>query len=719
MKKKIYLAVMLISIIATGILLFNRIGVERASKSVEILADFEEFAIMAKQQGIPEIDMFTMLREAGVTGVALKEETLFNMVLEGKALEYRLAKNVLSDLDWKDKYGRSAIHHIETTASGYDLVVRTYDQSLFDMLKANVTARYDADFYTFFDEEINTIVFKGAVDDVYFSEDERYRDYNSKSVKVPKKDVSSMIEDMGVGFDESKIQLIKEAGLSVNLRPSNYHKFNTNIVDAYFKDVEKYGEMPNVLIFNGSDILSYTKEKGIYQHALYERLKELDLPIGLVEASDQLGFIDQNGIKALTRDLEYNVVRIFPVIEYIQQRYNYLGYYEGGKEIENTMYRAITERNIRVIYFRPFKSSKLTYFTDLEEYKRTFEGLEKRLEAHNITIGSASVIPYNHISIYLVILSAFGLLILGLVILKLVFDISDKFEWVLLGVGGLGIIGLNFVAPNTSIDIFAFSAANIFATLAVIFLIEFIKDLLLSNKVFTLKGIIGKSILGLSLLVLISFVGGLYVSAMMSRTDYLIEVSYFRGVKASLMLPMVAFVVIYLIKLGYRRNVRELEETTYFMEDIKRFVTLDVKMYYLMLAAALAGVLYIYLARSGHSTNIEVLNIELIFRNWLENVFIARPRTKEIFIAYPALFAAFYFAARGYNKILFPFMLAAVTGITSIINTFCHARTPVYLSTSRTLISFGFGVVIGILVIFLLELCNRIYVANFGSKKYE
>ncbi|HAS74676.1 MAG TPA: hypothetical protein DCS67_11085, partial [Clostridiales bacterium UBA8960] len=341
MKKKIYLVLMLVSLIATGILLFNRIQVENQAKSVEILADYEEFAIMATQQGIPTSEMFEMLKDAGVSGIALKEETLFNMVMEGKPIEYDLVKTIKSDLDWKDKYDDAAIRHLEMEASPYDLVVRTYDQSIFEAMVTHIKARYDAEFYTFFDESINTIVFKGSVDDVYYSEDERYRDYNSKSIKVPKKELSSMVEDMGIGFDAQKIAEIKEAGLAINLRPGNYYKYNSKIVDAYFDDVMRYNEVPNVLIFNGSDILSYTKETGIYQQALYDRLKEIYLPIGLVEASDQLGFIAQNGITALTKDLEFNIVRVFPVIEYIQQRYNYLGYYEGGKEIENTMYRAI------------------------------------------------------------------------------------------------------------------------------------------------------------------------------------------------------------------------------------------------------------------------------------------------------------------------------------------------------------------------------------------
>lgn len=720
MKKKIYMVVLLFSLIATGVLLFNRMDAERSAKSVEVVADYEEFIIMADQQAIDATDMFIMLKEAGITGVALKEETLFSMVNEQKPLEYDLLKNVQKALDWEDKYGESAVNYINSDESGpYDVVVRTYDQGLFNFIKENASARYNDAFYRFFDEEINTIVFKGSIEEIYYAEEPLYRDINAKGVKVPRREISSVIEDIGLGFDPEKIRQIQEAGLPINLRPNNFNKYNDNLVNAYFNDLEKYNEMPNVVIFNGSEILSFNKERGIYSQALYDALKTRNIPIAMVEASDQLGYIDQAGLGNLAQVLEYNVVRVLPVIEYIQQRYNYLGYYEGAKEIENTLYRAITERNIRLIYFRPFKETKLTFYSNLDEYAKTFENLSKRLEPHGLTIGNASVIPYNHISVYLLILSALGLLVLGLIILKLVFDIAEKFEWFLFGTGVLAIIGISFVAPNRSIDLFALAAANIFAIVAIIFLVEFIKDLLIGNKVYTFKGIIAKSAIALIATVFIALVGGLYVSAIMSRTDYLLEISYFRGVKLSLMFPMVAFVLIYLIKLGFGRSPREIAEANFYLDDLKRFVTQDVKMYYLFIAGALGAVIYVYLARSGHSTNIEVLNVELIFRNMLENLFIARPRTKEIFIAFPALVAAVYFAARGYKWTLFPLLLAAVTGITSVVNTFCHSRAPVYLSVSRTLISLGFSIVIGLVVLLVIDLGNRIYVATLGSKKYE
>lgn len=720
MKKKIYLAILLISVIATGVLLYGRIDVERQTKSVEILADYEEFAIMADQQGLSNTELFSVLKDAGVTGVALKEETLYSMVDEQKPLEYGLFKNIKKNLDWKENYGPKALDYLSKNVSGeFDIVIRTYDAPTFAFLKTGIEARYDSEFYQFFDEDVKTIILKGTIKDIYFSEDVKYKDYLSRGVKLPRVEVSSVIEDIGLGFDPLKVNQIQTSGLEVNLRPSNYDKYNEKLVTAYFDEVAKYNAMPNAIIFNGREITSYTADKGNYSQSLYDKLKELDMPIGMVEAADQLGFTEQKGIDTLAKDLDYNVVRVFPMIEYIQQRYNYLGYYEGGKEIENTLYRAITERNIRIIYFRPYKDSKFTYYTDLNEYKKTFDGLANRLKAHNITIGKPSVMPYHNTSIYLVILSAFGLLVLGLILLKLVFDIAEKFEWVLFIGGIFGIIGINFVAPNLSIEAFAFTAANVFPTLAILFLIEFVKDMMLSNKVFTLKGILVKYATALSIAVFMCIIGGLYVASYISRADYLLEISYFRGVKASLLLPIAAFVIIYIIKLGYKREVRELDDNTFFLDDIKRFLLEDVKLYYALVAVALAGIFYVYLARSGHDTNIEVLDIELILRNFLEDVVLARPRTKEILMAFPALSAGIYFAARGYNKLLFPCLFGAVLGLTSVVNTFCHSRAPVYLSTVRELTSWAFSLLLGIVVILILDVINKVYVSHFGSKKYE
>ena len=321
MRKKIYLVGLLLSIVATGILLFGRINVENQAKSVEILADYEEFAVMAKQLEMTDEALFLKLNATGFTGVSLKEESLSSMVIESKPLEYDLLLNVKSDLDWRKSYGNQAITYLEDSArSDYDMVIRTYDQEVFDFLRSGITARYDDDFYVFFDEAVKTIVLKGDITDIYYTEDSRYKDYLSKGVKLPRVMVSSALEDIGLGYDSNKVKAIQNAGLPVNLRPSTYDKYNSKIVAAYFEEIDRYGEVPGAIIVSGRDAFSFTAETNSYKQELYEILKENQIPVGMIESAVQRGYIEQRGSSQMARDLEYNIVRVFPVIEYIQER---------------------------------------------------------------------------------------------------------------------------------------------------------------------------------------------------------------------------------------------------------------------------------------------------------------------------------------------------------------------------------------------------------------
>ncbi len=719
LKKKIYLILFVISLIATGTMLWSRINVENQAKTVDIIADYHEFSLFADQLGITDAEMFKTLSESGISSVALNEDSLYSLVNEQKPIEYDLLSNVKKDLEWQTFYGSQAGTFLKADENKYDMVVRTYDQALFDRLSKAIEARYDVGFYEFFDEDVNTIVLKGTMEDLYYTEDSRYKDILARGVKLPRVEVSSALEDIGLGFDPEKIESIKSSGLPINLRPINFGRASTNIAKAYFDDVKKYDEEPMEIIFAGKSVLGFEEDVRNYDPLLYKTLVDKNIPIALIESSVQRGHSEQYGLTHLAKDLNYNVVRVFPVIEYIQKRYNYLDYYTGSIEIENTLYRAITERNIRAIYFRPYKETNFTYYKVLDDYKPMFEALEKRLEPHGITLGRPSVMPYHSVSPILIMLSAFGLLVLGLIALKLILDINEKFEWVLFILGMLFIPLSVFIIPNLSVELYAFAAANIYPTIAIVFFIEYIKDILLSTKFYTLKGIIVKATVGLTAIVMLCLIGGLTVGAIMSRSDYLVEMSFYRGVKASLLLPMFLFVVVYIIKLGYRRNVHDLEEDTFFIDDLKGFLVENVKVYYLAIAVVLAFIVYIYIARSGHETNVEALNIEIIFRNFLENVLLARPRTKEILMAFPAFSATVYLACRGYQRILFPFALTSMIGFTSVVNTFCHSRAPIYLSTVRELISLAMGIVIGVIVLAVLEIINRIYVAYFGSKKYE
>ncbi|MBQ1302378.1 MAG: hypothetical protein IIY29_03410, partial [Firmicutes bacterium] len=111
----------------------------------------------------------------------------------------------------------------------------------------------------------------------------------------------------------------------------------------------------------------------------------------------------------------------------------------------------------------------------------------------------------------------------------------------------------------------------------------------------------------------------------------------------------------------------------------------------------------------GHETGLDVSTMELLARNFLEEILYARPRTKEFLIAFPAVMLFVYSMVRNQKICAFIFGLAGVIGFTSVINTFMHIRTPMELGFSRTAYSIVFGVVLGVLYVVVFDVICRLF----------
>jgi hypothetical protein len=203
---------------------------------------------------------------------------------------------------------------------------------------------------------------------------------------------------------------------------------------------------------------------------------------------------------------------------------------------------------------------------------------------------------------------------------------------------------------------------------------------------------------------LISLAGATFIIAILSNVRYMVELDIFRGVKVAQLFPFVIFIIILVLQFINKNNEDNSIKTM--IKPIKNILNADIKVYYVLLAGILGAVGYIYIARTGHETNVQPSNIEIIIRNFLENVLIARPRSKEFLFAFPAMLLAIFVANKKIPFVTEAFMLMSVIGTTSIINTFCHIRTPLYLSIYRTLISMCFGAILGCIAIIII---NEIY----------
>ena len=100
----------------------------------------------------------------------------------------------------------------------------------------------------------------------------------------------------------------------------------------------------------------------------------------MMEQNDQSQNLVWPGVEELIDNTGYRGVRVFNEWAYIQNRYQYCGY-EGPEEITNTFFRAIAERNCKIIFLKMIlepdndvswdaDEKEWTYVTDPADYEK-------------------------------------------------------------------------------------------------------------------------------------------------------------------------------------------------------------------------------------------------------------------------------------------------------------------------------------------------------------
>lgn len=707
------ITLLIVSVLALSLTLSARVAVESNNKVVDVVLDYSEFRDMAAQSEKPLTWWLEKFESLGVQYVGLQEENLESLMIKNNQLQILMGWQLLQEAEWRNLYPSEVEYYIDHEGiSEFDVFIATKSQEVYDFISNGLKSRYTSDKFQILSEEgYYTILLKGNIRDALYRNNFKLEDAEGK-LSIPRhKPYSSKLLQVGLGFDTDKINVIRESGLEVLPRPFTYIDWMTEeYMEATFADIEAYDMKPPVFLFSGGAVLGYPNIEIIANYMI-----ENNIAAGLIETSVQRSHIEQEGLNLLTRSLNYDAVRIFSVWPYIQERFGYYNY-EGAEEIENTLYRAVTERNIRFIFFKPFKVDdyntrydQFIYVTDYEEYEKMFERFEARIAQHGMTLGDSSRMEPIRVRIAKQTLMGWGIVAASILFLTYLIKLDKKYKYGLLAMGLLMVPAGFVVRPMLMDKLMALWAAVIFPSLSMVYFChrcfkyiykEDQKDKLHKKMIYAARDLIIVSA--------ISLVGGLFVAGILSHIEYLLEMDIFRGVKISQMIPMIIYPAIFMAYFGYRRNVDKKHQPSIGLEDIKTFLFEDIKIVYVLLSAVFLGVLYIYLARTGHETNIQPSTFELIARNILEEKLLARPRTAEFLIAFPALMVGIYFAKARIKSLTFVAGLVAVIGQASIANTFSHLRTPVYLSTVRTLYALVLGVVVGIIYILILEIAIKL-----------
>lgn len=670
---KFIVGILLIGLISSMLLTVQRAKVESTYKQYEVTMDYGEAERFALNMNQDVKKVLLHFQEAGISSVNVSEMTIQSMK---KNNDYKIL----------------------TEIQGYDLIVKGSPSALKFIENSLKEVLAKPRQMTYVDE--NKLMIEGKPED-YIFESGFLRDLNGNSMGGGITEEFSKLEFVGLGYSEKEIKNAKDIGMRVLLRPVYIDLQDPEKSVQRFEDtLDRYGIEQKYVIFSGQEALSWDKED-----LTVDLLKKHGISVAMIEASVQREHLEVKGMDSIVRKNDYRAIRAFTTWQFIQKRYDYgIPGHHNGEEIINTYYRAITERNIRLIYFKPFIFPNGKMVTDMDVYRARLDDLKTRLQkTHHIVPGTPQPMPELSPNRILQMLAALGVIAAGFLVFDNMFLIRQKilyglFVAVSSGTAAVYAAGLKLSLLN---KIMGLISTIIFPVLSITLALLLIKFVLGQKGKPKEMKVYFRGIYILSICIIVSLIGAIYETAFFADSKYLLELDIFKGVKLSQLAPIILISVVYLCIFGYKRNT----QSDYIsIGEIRAFLGESIRVWQAILFVGFAGLLLLLLLRSGHESNVQPSAIELFMRNTLEYFLPARPRTKAFMAAYPSLILFVYLAFHKRWQILYPVLtLMAVIGQSNILNTFSHIRTPLYISFLRVSYEFLLSLAVGALFILLVK----------------
>ena len=708
-KNALPLAILALTVTVSLFVIAGRWQVEAANKTYDVILDYTELEWMAEQSDHDTAWWLKEFHDMGVSQVGLTEENLTTL-MENSPLNVTatVMDEVMQDAGWREEYPEAFAAGIEDFGvDRFDVLVEAEGKEAVDFVVPALREHFPAEsFFCYQEGDSAYILMDGTAGDALYGGKGAYTNTKNKGFVEREDLLSSKLMYVSLGLLPEKVEAIQAAGMAIVPRTLCYAGHNDpRYAQASVAGYEKYGITPAYIIAGGEALLGYD-EGGDFVRDYMERT---GASLGMIETNVQRENIKQTGVEETAQATGCNAVRVFSMWDYVQYRYAYYGY-EGAEEVANCIYRAIVERNIRAVYFKMVKATDdlHVYITDPEVYRDLFDSLDQRLAAHGISRGRASVMEDYQVPSLALLAVGLGAGVGGALLPDTFLPMKRKWTLLLTGAAAVCVAGAWKVLPNSFRLLASFASAVVFACLAAAFFLMAAKktgEKLDQNA--GLVKILPRAAAILAAAVAISLAGAMLTAAPLSSTGFMLELGIFRGGKMAQLLPLAFFCLLFVSYYGLFEKDRKSNRL-----DLRDIVTafqwnIPVWALFLLGVVGLAG--YYYLARTGHETSVSVSDVEMIFRNDLETLLLARPRTKEFLVSFPGIMLAVYCAVRRLPFWTALFGLAGTIGLTSVCNTFMHIRTPLYLGFVRTAYSLLLGILVGALMIAGFELLLRLY----------
>ena len=376
------------------------------------------------------------------------------------------------------------------------------------------------------------------------------------------------------------------------------------------------------------------------------------------------------------------------------------------------------ERNIRLNLLRKYdkpEPNKNLVDTNLNYVS----SVKKALEEAHFTVGRAGTFEPFFAQKPLLAMAIAGAAAAGVMLLAQLMPLKPKWQYILVALFSLVLIlpvlkGAGTLARQAA----ALASAVTFPVLAMTWQLDKWKKIKPQPDA-PLYRIIRDGLGGLVSTSLLSLVGGLYVGALLADVRFLLEIQIFRGVKLAFVAPLILISLIYLKR--YNLFDSERPDARGIWRQVVKLLNYPVYIKSLLAIGFAAVAAWVFVGRSGHTAGVPVPAFELKARAFLETAMYARPREKEFMIGHPAFLLMVMALYRNWPRVLhYVLVVVAVIGQGSLVETFAHIRTPVFMSVARGLDGVVVGVAVGILLVVGVQILHYLsYLLGRGSAADE
>lgn len=657
-----------IGLVAALMVNFERHRIEENNRTVDLAIDYEGLLELAEREGLPPSFVLSEAKKAGITSLAVYETTFKKFELNGKAsavpgaaILERYQSGSLQSAAWRSLVENGEIIGTEVYVTGHNpLTFRETKEDLIERLGK---------------DRVRSFVVDGI------------------EVLAVKANYKSFFK-MNLGMPTDEMKAVNDAGFFVVVRPSNYQKVTEENVRALFKRLD--GIKISELVFSDKQVTGAMSQLKVTA----EEMNKRNITLGLIEDTTQLQFYKQEGLMELAKLVNYRAARLYSIGKDEQPK---LGIDNAVARWQNTD----DERNIRINLLR-IHEKPLPGLSLMETNMKYFNAVAEGLRAHGFKLGPASTFEPYYPPKPLMALMLVGVAAAAVLYLSLIWpDMKPAYQYALLALFAAGAVIPVMMGHGAKIRLMAsLASANLFPAIAVIWQLDRIRNL--RDKInWSVSRLIITSMLALFVTGALSYIGAAYLSGVLSDVEYFLEVNIFRGIKLTFILPIILVAIAFLQRFDVFDG--RMDEADGVVEQLKKIMEMPVKVKTLMafFAVLVAGVVFV--ARSGHNMGMPVSGLELKFRAFLEHAMYARPRSKELLIGHPAFMVA---ALAWYRKwptmILFALVLVATIGQGSMVETFAHMRTPVYMSFMRGIGGIVLGSLIGAAVMVAVEMWHSV-----------